>query len=85
MIGCGQATITDAAFVHTRGIHTLEMTNCNQATITDAAFIHLGGINTLTATNSNETTITRAAVLPLLEFPTENKIERLQLTILWWD
>ena len=36
MIGCTQATITDAAFAHLRGIHTLDMWGCSQATITDA-------------------------------------------------
>ena len=39
--------VTDAAFVHLRGIHTLYMYACNQATITDAAFVHLCGIQSL--------------------------------------
>jgi len=33
--------VTDAAFVHLRGIHTLDMSSCSQRTITDAAFAHL--------------------------------------------
>jgi hypothetical protein len=37
--------ITDAAFVHLRGIHTLNMNGCEG--ITDAAFVHLRGIHTL--------------------------------------
>ena len=37
--------ITDAAFVHLRGIHTLTMSSCSH--ITDAAFVHLRGIHTL--------------------------------------
>ena len=41
MHGC----ITDAGFVHLRGIHTLDMNGCDQ--ITDAAFEHLRGIHTL--------------------------------------
>ena len=44
MNGCNQ--ITDAAFVHLCGIHTLDMSHCNQ--ITDAAFVHLCGIHILT-------------------------------------
>ena len=42
MVGCDLEIITDAAFVHLQGIHTLNMMGCNQ--ITDAAFGHLGGI-----------------------------------------
>ena len=37
--------ITDNAFIHLKGIHTLKMNTCNQ--ITDKAFIHLKGIHTL--------------------------------------
>jgi hypothetical protein len=40
-------SITDAAFVHLAGIHTLDMRSCHQATITDACVSHLVGINTL--------------------------------------
>ena len=47
MSWCNQATITDAAFVHLKGIHTLDMSACPQATITDAAFAHLKGIHSL--------------------------------------
>ena len=43
MRGCRQATITDAALTHLRGIHTFDMSWCRQATITDAAFTHLHG------------------------------------------
>ena len=45
---CSQATITDAAFEHLRGIRSLDMSCCNQATITDAAFAPLAGIRALT-------------------------------------
>ena len=34
--GCSQVTITDGAFAHLAGIHTLNMRSCDQATITDA-------------------------------------------------
>ena len=34
-------TITDAAFVHLHGIHTLYMKVCNQITIADAGFFNL--------------------------------------------
>ena len=53
--------VTDAAFVHLCGIHTLEMWGCNQATITDAAFVHLRGIHTLNMIYCNQATITDAA------------------------
>jgi hypothetical protein len=47
MSGCSQPTITDAAFVHLKGIHTLNMSECSQLTITDSAFVHLKSIHTL--------------------------------------
>ena len=43
MGGCNQATITDAAFVHVRGLQTLYMRCCDQATITDAALCICAG------------------------------------------
>ena len=39
--------ITDVAFSHLAGIHTLNMTWCDQSSITDVAFSHLAGIHTL--------------------------------------
>ena len=45
MSGC--TSITDAAFVPLKVIHTLNMTCCDQPTITDAAFVHLKGIHSL--------------------------------------
>ena len=57
--------VTDAAFFHLRGIHTLEMWGCNQATITDAAFICLRGIHTLYMGSCNQTTITDSAFIHL--------------------
>jgi hypothetical protein len=53
--------VTDAAFVHLRGIHTLDMRGCNQTTITDSAFIHLRGIHTLDMSRCNQATITDSA------------------------
>jgi hypothetical protein len=47
MTRCSQSTITDAAFVHLKGIHILDMSYCFQPTITDAAFAHLKGIHSL--------------------------------------
>jgi hypothetical protein len=47
MSECSQAGITDAAFAHLGGIHTLCVRGCSQAGITDAAFVHLRGIHTL--------------------------------------
>ena len=43
MRGCKQPTITDAAFSHLKGVHTLDMGRCTQITITGAAFEHLQG------------------------------------------
>ena len=57
---CDQSTITDGAFVHLAGIHTLYMGGCNQATITDGAFAHLAGIHTLNMTYCSQATITPA-------------------------
>jgi hypothetical protein len=47
MWDCSQATITDAAFEHLKGIHSLVMVGCNQATITGAGLEHLRGISRL--------------------------------------
>ena len=57
--------VTDAAFVHLRGIHTLDMSYCNQETITDAAFVHLRGIHTLSMRFCIQETITDAAFVHL--------------------
>jgi hypothetical protein len=46
--------ITDAAFVHLKGINTLNMDSCYE--ITDAAFVHLKGINTLNMTYCRQIT-----------------------------
>ena len=46
--------VTDAAFVHLRGIHTLTMIDCKQAGITDAAFAHLRGIHKLDMRQCNQ-------------------------------
>jgi hypothetical protein len=43
MSHCKQATITDAAFVHLRGIHMLTLHGCIQQAITPAVFTHLRG------------------------------------------
>ena len=58
---CKQPAITDAAFAHLRGIHTLDMSGCKQAGITDAAFAHLRGIHTLDMSFCNQPGITDAA------------------------
>ena len=44
---CSQPGISDAAFAHLRGTHTLRIGCCTQAGITDAALAHLRGIHTL--------------------------------------
>jgi hypothetical protein len=57
--------LTDADFVHLRGIHRLNMSGCNQIGITDAAFANLVGIHTLDMSGCNQTSITNA-VFPYL-------------------
>ena len=41
------SSVTNEAFEHLRGIHTLDMAVCYQDTITDAAFVHLSGLNVM--------------------------------------
>ena len=54
-------TVTDADFVHLRGLVLLLMNGCNQETITDAAFAHLRGIYSLHMGGCNQSAITDAA------------------------
>ena len=63
---CNQATITDAAFVHLRGIHALNMILCRQANITDTAFVQLHGIRVFN-TNYCRATVKAAAATLLAE------------------
>ncbi len=60
---CRQATITDTAFAHLRGIQLLNMSNCRQ--FTDAAFEHLRGIHTLYMWCCDQSAITDAAFVHL--------------------
>ncbi len=57
--------VTDAAFVHLRGIHTLDMTGCDQRFITDAAFAHLAGIQWLSIFGCDQAPLTDAAFVHL--------------------
>ena len=57
--------VTDAAFVHLRGIRVLDMTLCNQLTITDAGLAHLVGIQKLSILFCWQDTLTDAAFAPL--------------------
>ena len=59
MSGC--TGVTDAAFAHLAGIHTLKMDGCNQEEISDAAFAHLAGICDLDMSGCDQSTITDAA------------------------
>ena len=59
MAGCRD--VTDAAVVHLRGIHTLDLSHCDQLTITDAAFAHLAGIQRLSIRACRQGTIADAA------------------------
>ena len=51
--------LTDAAFVHLRGIHTRDISYCTQ--LTDAAFVRLRGIHTLDMSYCKQASITDAA------------------------
>ena len=59
------SSVTNEAFEHLRGIHTLDMAVCYQDTITDAAFVHLSGIHMLDMSDCNQDTITDAAFVHL--------------------
>ena len=58
-------SITDAGFVHLKGIHTLDMSSCTQLTISDLAFSHLQGIHTLNMSGCRQPTITDQAFFHL--------------------
>jgi hypothetical protein len=51
MRGCNQETITDTAFTHLKGIHTLNMHSCDQDTLTDAIFSYIKGVRVLDMDN----------------------------------
>ena len=57
--------VTDAAFVHLRGIQFLDMKRCKQVTITNADFMHLRGIHKLIMWGCNQATSTDAAFVHL--------------------
>jgi hypothetical protein len=57
--------VTDAAFVHLRGIRVLVMTLCLQPTITDAGLARLVGIQKLSIDGCDQATLTDAAFAPL--------------------
>ena len=57
--------VTDAAFVHLRGIRVLDMTDCSQPAITDAGLAHLVGIQKLSIAGCSQATLTDAAFAPL--------------------
>jgi hypothetical protein len=63
---CNPPTITDAAFVHLKGIHMLAMAFCNQPTITDAAFVHLKGMYMLNMGWCDQPTVTDGASFHLV-------------------
>jgi hypothetical protein len=65
MCECMQPAITDAAFVHLRGIHTLVMDYCSQATITGATFSSLQGISMLAVRGCSDVAIATAQSLGL--------------------
>ena len=62
---CYQATITDAAFEHLKGIHSLVMMHCTQATITGEGLEHLKGISRLGMHECTDEAIAAAESLDL--------------------
>ncbi len=68
--------LTDADFVHFRGLLALNMSGCTNTAIadaiTDAAFAHLRGINTLYMSGCNQASITDAAFAHLRGIHTLN-------------
>ena len=60
IVYCDQYDISDAAFAHLAGIHTLGMSFCSPD-ITGAASAHLAGIHTLNMEGCSQATITDAA------------------------
>ena len=74
--------LTDADFVHLRGVRELDIRRCDQETITDAAFAHLTGIHTLKMSGCSQTTITDAAFAHLAGIHTLNMSGCFQETIL---
>ena len=65
MLDCDQPTITDAAFVHLRGIRTLVLDECSQATITGASFSSLAGIEALCLEGCSAEAVAAARALGL--------------------
>jgi hypothetical protein len=55
------STLSDADFVHFRGVRELDMRCCWQTAITDSAFAHLAGIHTLNMSYCSQDTITDGA------------------------
>jgi hypothetical protein len=79
---CGPlSALTDADFVHFRGVRELDMSCCRQATITDGAFAHLAGIHTLFMGRCSQTTITDGAFAHLAGIHTLNMMGCCQATI----
>ncbi len=77
----GRKDLTDADFVHLRGIRYLKMRDCNRRTITDAAFANLPGIHTLDMSKCDQSTITDAAFVNLRGIHTLNMSQCDQRTI----
>ena len=66
----GRRDLTDADFVHLKGIRKLNMAGCTQ--ITDAAFVHLKGIHMLEMWDCTQAGITDGAFVHLKGIHTLN-------------
>ena len=62
---CRQPAITDAAFVHLRGVHTLVIEGCNPDTITGTTLAHLKSIHALGMYNCSDEQVATARSLGL--------------------
>ena len=65
MDGCTQATLTDGAFAHLRGVHTLDLCRCAQPTITGATLSQLRGVRALYMIGCQPALIAAACALRL--------------------
>lgn len=79
MAHCIQSTITDKAFEHLAGLHTLNMMGCDQSTITNRAVQHLSGLHTLDMTYCYQNTITNGVCAHLSKVSTVRAPDRLRL------
>ena len=77
----GNERLSDADFVHLRGLRLLDMSGCGQRRIMDGAFAHLTGIHTLKMSWCQQATITDGAFAHLAGIHTLHMGHCIQVTI----